>query len=479
MAQQQGQGQGQYGGGGGGWGGGGGGRGYGGGGGQGWNNGGGGGGGQWGGGRGGGGGGWGGGGGRQQGGSWNANAPAFAPGTAGGDGGATVPLQPDNPAGSGPSMVVRPGQHLTPTQQSQFVAGAALAGLRRTGQSSRHDALFLPANLRADLAREAAAAAFAGHPNDTRLEELFSVQARARRPRDAAHRAAPSVRSPRPPLTAPFPFPSIHRSASSTRSCPSTTSPGGSGRGWWAAATPPCTKRPDVDGETYVLRCVEGATAPAEGMQRAAGWHALSHPNLVGLKEVFVSDELADDGALYHATPHQHPKAPSHHHATPSRLTPPSFPYPSRRPRHLFRRGVLPAGADGRGVLHGQHLGAAQRGGALVARPPGAPPAPPPPPPPPPPLTTTHHHLTSTTHSLTSPPTPLTSPHHPCRPSRCWRRSTPCTTPAPPSTRSTRAASSSPSEGRARASRAPPSPTSSARRCVAAADPAVCASRDL
>ena len=207
LAQQQGQGQGQYGGGGGGGWGGGGGRGYGGGGGQGWNNGGGGGGGQWGGGRGGGGGGWGGGGGRQQGGSWNANAPAFAPGTAGGDGGATVPLQPDNPAGSGPSMVVRPGQHLTPTQQSQFVAGAALAGLRRTGQSSRHDALFLPANLRADLAREAAAAAFAGHPNDTRLEELFSVQARARRPRDAARRAAPSVRSPRPPLTAPFALP--------------------------------------------------------------------------------------------------------------------------------------------------------------------------------------------------------------------------------------------------------------------------------
>ena len=66
----------------------------------------------------------------------------------------------------------------------------------------------------------------------------------------------------------------------------------------------------DVDGETYVLRCVEGATAPAEGMQRAAGWHALSHPNLVGLKEVFVSDELADDGALHHATPRQHPKAP-------------------------------------------------------------------------------------------------------------------------------------------------------------------------
>ena len=89
-------------------------------------------------------------------------------------------------------MVVRPGQHLTPTQQSQFVAGAALAEIRRMGQSSRHDAqLFLPANLRADLAREAAAAAFAGHPNDTPSTDISSC-ARASAPRRRKNRPSGS-----------------------------------------------------------------------------------------------------------------------------------------------------------------------------------------------------------------------------------------------------------------------------------------------
>jgi len=36
------------------------------------------------------------------------------------------------------SMTVRPGQHLLPAQLQQFVAGAALTGLQRTGQSARH-----------------------------------------------------------------------------------------------------------------------------------------------------------------------------------------------------------------------------------------------------------------------------------------------------------------------------------------------------
>ena len=281
----------------------------------------------------------GGGGGRQQGGSWNANAPAFAPGTAGGDGGATVPLQPDNPAGSGPSMVVRPGQHLTPTQQSQFVAGAAPAGLRRTGQSSRHDALFLPANLRADLAREAAAAAFAGHPNDTRLEELFSVQA-ARRPATPPAHAAPRAPTPRARRSSPL---SPSRALDEVRQFHSLVplddvSRGKRSRLVGGGNAPVYKATSDVDGETYVLRCVEGATAPAEGMQRAAGWHALSHPNLVGLKEVFVSDPSPGRRCALSARPH-HPQRPvsSSRDSIPSHA---SFPHPSRRPRHLLRRGA-------------------------------------------------------------------------------------------------------------------------------------------
>jgi hypothetical protein len=65
-----------------------------------------------------------------------------------------------------------------PTQHQQFVAGAALAGLRRTGQSARHDAFFMPETLRAEIVTNREAGTYQGDPNDPRMVELQGVQIR-------------------------------------------------------------------------------------------------------------------------------------------------------------------------------------------------------------------------------------------------------------------------------------------------------------
>ena len=55
---------------------------------------------------------------------------------------------------------------LSPLQLAagSFVAGAALQGLRRTGQSSRHDAFFMSETMRAELHAKRAACMDMGNP---------------------------------------------------------------------------------------------------------------------------------------------------------------------------------------------------------------------------------------------------------------------------------------------------------------------------
>ena len=99
---------------------------------------------------------------------FNMSAPAFTPvGVAGGGGG-----------GVGGSGLPPLGSHYVPTQHQQFVAGAALAGLRRTGQSARHDAFFMPETLRAEIVTNREAGTYQGDPNDPRMVELQGVQIR-------------------------------------------------------------------------------------------------------------------------------------------------------------------------------------------------------------------------------------------------------------------------------------------------------------
>ena len=103
--------------------------------------------------------------------SFNMSAPAFTPvGVAGGGGS----------GGGGVGGVGLPplGSHYVPTQHQQFVAGAALAGLRRTGQSARHDAFFMPETLRAEIVTNREAGTYQGDPNDPRMVELQGVQIR-------------------------------------------------------------------------------------------------------------------------------------------------------------------------------------------------------------------------------------------------------------------------------------------------------------
>ena len=102
---------------------------------------------------------------------FNMSAPASTPvGDAGGGGGGGGSV-----GGSGLPPL---GSHYVPTQHQQFVAGAALAGLRRTGQSARHDAFFMPETLRAEIVTNREAGTYQGDPNDPRMVELQGVQIR-------------------------------------------------------------------------------------------------------------------------------------------------------------------------------------------------------------------------------------------------------------------------------------------------------------
>ena len=107
--------------------------------------------------------------------AFNRNAPVFNP-----PGGGLGATRGDARAsheriGSGASMPPPPmtaGAHSLPPQQQQFAAGAALAGLRKTGQSSRHDAFFMPSTLRHELWERRLAAYGSGDPSSPQQQEV-------------------------------------------------------------------------------------------------------------------------------------------------------------------------------------------------------------------------------------------------------------------------------------------------------------------
>jgi len=159
-----------------------------------------------------------------------------------------------------------------PTQHQQFVASAALAGLRRTGQSARHDAFFMAETLRAELLANRDACMFGGDPSDPRLAELQGLQIRQYHsllPLDEPH--AKRSRA----LGAPT---SVYRATS------------------------------ESDGEAYALRRLEQSPLTPDAIGRATrAWCPMSHPNIVRLVEVFSSQ---DEGQpLTYAVQAFHPNA--------------------------------------------------------------------------------------------------------------------------------------------------------------------------
>eukprot|EP00962_Isochrysis_galbana_P036681 scaffold12707_cov142-Isochrysis_galbana.AAC.3 len=77
-------------------------------------------------------------------------------GLLGGGGVAMVPTLDEDGRPTTAPLALTPGMHLTPTQAERFVAGAALSGLRKTGQSGRLDAFFSPHTLRQEAAQRCA-----------------------------------------------------------------------------------------------------------------------------------------------------------------------------------------------------------------------------------------------------------------------------------------------------------------------------------
>ena len=124
-----------------------------------------------------------------------------------------------------------------------FVAGAALMGLRRTGQSSRHDAFFMAETLRAELLHRRAACMHEGDPNDPRQQDVMGVYIRQYTslvPLD--HPQQPKRQ--RPLLGLPT---SLYKATS------------------------------ESDGETYALRRLEGQPLMEDALARARVWVAMAH----------------------------------------------------------------------------------------------------------------------------------------------------------------------------------------------------------
>jgi hypothetical protein len=69
---------------------------------------------------------------------------------------AMVPTLDEDGRPSTAPLALSPGMHLTPSQTERFMAGAALSGLKRTGQSGRLDAFFSPHTLRQEAAQRCA-----------------------------------------------------------------------------------------------------------------------------------------------------------------------------------------------------------------------------------------------------------------------------------------------------------------------------------
>jgi len=199
-------------------------------------------------------GGGGGGGGPSGGADFNANAPVFDPRgvsclrSSGGDvepsgrGVALVPTLDEDGQPSQVALALSPGMHLTPAQSQQFVAGAALAALARTGQSARHDAFFSPHTLRQESANRRAASLDVGEPSQSAALAGMAVR--------GFHTLVPLwlPSGAAPPATA--------RGAAE----------GGPVRSFVCKATS------SNDGEAYALRRAEGGVATEEAVAASSAW---------------------------------------------------------------------------------------------------------------------------------------------------------------------------------------------------------------
>jgi len=196
---------------------------------------------------------------------FNTNAPAFTPGGGScggsmGSGGVSgvAGLNGGRDIGAGGVMGgIPPGAHYVPTQHQQYVAGAALASLRRTGQSARHDTFFMPETLRAELAANREACLYAGDPNDPRLNETLGLQIRQYHsllplddPQRGKRSRALGVQT------------SLFRAISET------------------------------DGEVYTIRRLEAPPLPSDIISRTVrAWAQMSHPNIIRLADVFTTPD--------------------------------------------------------------------------------------------------------------------------------------------------------------------------------------------
>ena len=196
---------------------------------------------------------------------FNTNAPIFAPGgglgggaSAGGGGmGGGRGMGGGGATGGGASMGGGGGmgggmqQLLAPP----FSAGAALSGLRRTGQSARHDAFFMPETLRAELAVQRTVCLSPADPSDPRVAALAGVHVG--------------------PYHSFVPLDEPNHKRSRTLGVQSSLFRATSSN----------------DGESYALRRLEGGTLPHDARGRSRVWSTLSHPNLVKMHELLPWDE--------------------------------------------------------------------------------------------------------------------------------------------------------------------------------------------
>jgi len=136
-----------------------------------------------------------------------------------------------------------------------FSAGAALFSLRRTGQSARHDAFFMPETLRAELAVQRAAYLSPADPSDPRVVALAGVHVG--------------------PYHSFVPLDEPNHKRSRTLGVQSSLFRATSSN----------------DGESYALRRLEGGTLPHDARGRSRVWSTLSHPNLVKMHELLPWDE--------------------------------------------------------------------------------------------------------------------------------------------------------------------------------------------
>ena len=197
-----------------------------------------------------------------------------------------------------------PGGHYVPTEHKQFVASAALQGLRRTGQSSRHDAFFMSETMRAELHAKRAACMDMGNPKcapslPPRPPPVRSNTRRCARmmhaipPVQACSRGAPL--SPRfacgsDPYVAAVQGVQVGQYHSLVPL--DDQSQGKQKRATLGVPSSLFKVIADNDGEAYALRRLEGPPMPEPAIaQYGRMWSSLAHPNIARLVEVFSSND--------------------------------------------------------------------------------------------------------------------------------------------------------------------------------------------